>query len=61
MNWSELPKEYQGLENEFKEGADVYEDEDNIAMRFIWVNTPQDWEFWLLCHRAASITDLPKI
>ena len=61
MTFSELPKEYQELEQGFGLKADLDHHFDNLCMRFLYQHTPQGHDFWLQCARAITNEDLPKI
>jgi hypothetical protein len=62
MKWSELPQEYKDLkllESDRKLGYDF--SSDNLGLKFNWGSTKQGDQFWIQCHEAKSIDDLPPI
>jgi hypothetical protein len=61
MKFSQLPKQYQDLEKDFRIEADVDKDFDDLLLRFFFQNTPQGHNFWRQCATALTNEDLPKI
>ena len=62
MKWSEVPQEYRDLEKTFDKQKCLYDNKkDNLGVRFIWDETPQDIPFWIKCWGAKTIDQLPPI
>ena len=62
MNWLELPQKYRDLAKGFPPEADfVDEYPSNLYKMFVFKNTPQGHNFWMLVIQAKTVQDLPKI